>query len=277
MSSKIISNYLPELRSITAGRKHPAVVSLNITEKCNQKCVYCEIGNNIPSSTAEALNTGDLKWLIDEMHRIGIKRLAINGGEPFLFPDLIETVKYAAEKNIICAITSNGMTIHKLSDTEIQILKDSKTEINISVDSMDDNIQSLTRGVGSALTNALKSAELLIKAGIPVIFLTAISVYNYKDLFRSFLKIYESGINQVLYQPIIYYSNYPDRQTIKNKFNLNVEEENIAELMFQLRQILKFERTHNIKTNVYRIMPWIEHYLHTASGNGKTWFWEKCA
>ena len=79
MSSKIISNYLPELRSITAGRKHPAVVSLNITEKCNQKCVYCEIGNNIPSSTAETLDTGDLKWLIDEMHRIGIKRLAING------------------------------------------------------------------------------------------------------------------------------------------------------------------------------------------------------
>jgi hypothetical protein len=45
--------------------------------------------------------------------------------------------------------------------------------------------------------------------------------------------------------------------------------------MDELRKILEFEKTHQISTNVYRILPWIEHYIKTvANPNGK-WFFKE--
>jgi MoaA/NifB/PqqE/SkfB family radical SAM enzyme len=208
------------------------------------------------------------------MATAGIKRLAINGGEPFLYKSLLETVSYAGSKNIVCAITSNGMTIYRLSPIEIAVLKENKSEVNISVDSLDNSINSFTRGSKLALENVKKSAKTLMDAGIPVTFLSAISKYNYQDLYSSLVKAYELGIGQVLYQPLIFYSNYPDRKAILDKANLNVAHENIDILKAELRKILKFERTHNIKTNVYRFLPWIENYIKMTSGVSKSWFWE---
>ncbi len=275
MSVKLFKNYLPELASVLTGRKFPKAVSLNITDRCNQSCVYCEIGKNIQSTKKDNLDFEDIRFIIDEMEKIGMRRLSINGGEPFLFESIIETIEYAASKKIICAVTSNGMTIHKLTDNDLDIIKKSKCEINISVDSMDEKVHCLTRGNNNATDNALRSAKKLIDKGIPLIFLTAISKYNYTDLADSLEKIYSFGVKQVLYQPIIYYSNYPDRDLLEDKAQLNVSPENIDILKSQLLQILRFERKHGIKTNVYRIIPWIEEYLKSASGSGSRWFWEK--
>jgi MoaA/NifB/PqqE/SkfB family radical SAM enzyme len=274
MLSKIKNHYIPELIAYFTGRPRPFSVSFNITPDCNQNCVYCEIGNKIERNTERLLNQDDINWVIDEMATAGIKRLAINGGEPFLYKSLLETVSYAGSKNIVCAITSNGMTIYRLSPIEIAVLKENKSEVNISVDSLDNSINSFTRGSKLALENVKKSAKTLMDAGIPVTFLSAISKYNYQDLYSSLVKAYELGIGQVLYQPLIFYSNYPDRKAILDKANLNVAHENIDILKAELRKILKFERTHNIKTNVYRFLPWIENYIKMTSGVSKSWFWE---
>ena len=203
-----------------------------------------------------------------------IRRISLCGGEPFLFHDIIEIVAYAGRKKIQCSITSNGMTAHRLSESELNVLKECKTEINISIDSFQNSIQSYTRGTPEALPNALKSVRRLTEKHIPVTVLTAISKYNYHDLFNFFTKAWEKGIKQVLFQPIIYYSNYPERPAIENKSQLNVGVDEIDKLMDELRKILRFEKTHNINTNVYRMMPWIEHYLRTAASENRNWFFK---
>ncbi len=197
------------------------------------------------------------------------------GGEPFLFDCLIDVVAYAGKKNIRCSITTNGMKVFKLSDQELGVLSDNKTEINISVDSFEESIQTFTRGTPAALQNALKSIIRLNERRIPVTILAAISKYNYHDLFNFISIAYKKGVKQVLFQPIIYYSNYPDRPTIENKSQLNVGIDKLNILMDELRKILKFESKNNISTNVYRILPWIEHYLKTAESQNGEWFFEK--
>ncbi len=209
------------------------------------------------------------------MSDLGIKRLAINGGEPFLYPHILALVEYAGSKNVRCNITSNGMNIHMLSQADIDLLKKFSCEINISVDSMCEEIHNVTRGHKNALANAIKSARLLIKNGIVPIFLTAISKYNYNDLLRSLTEVRKLGVKTVLYQPIISYSNYPDRQTIDNKAELNVSREQVPLLLAELRKILKYEFTHGVKTNVYRLLPWIESYLDFVNGSSQKYFWQK--
>lgn len=275
MASKIRRNYLPEFFALGFHPSKPRMVTVNVTSKCNQHCVYCEIGENIPSSKQGKLSTDDLKWLLDEMAHEGIKKISLCGGEPFLFDGILDVVEYAGKKNIRCSITSNGMTVWKLTAGELAILKNNQTEINISIDSFDESLNAKTRGTAAALSNALKSIKVLNDRGIPLTVLTAISKYNFHDLYNSFVLARKFGIQQMLFQPIIYFSNYPDRDSIQNKSQLNVGIENLGTLLTELKKILEFEQKHAIKTNVYRIMPWIESYLQTAAGKNGRWFFEE--
>ncbi|MCD4732329.1 MAG: radical SAM protein [Bacteroidales bacterium] len=272
MASKLVKNYIPEFLRLSMHHSKPSMVTVNLTNRCDQQCIYCEIGRSIPSPKKDALTIDDLRWIIDQMAVNRISRISLCGGEPFLFKGIIDVVAYAGKKNIRCSITTNGMTAHKLNESELDILKECTTEIYVSVDSFQDSIQSYTRGMPAALSNALKSIQRLSEKHIPVTVLTAISKYNYHDLFNFLTNAYEKGIKQVLFQPIIYYSNYPDRPTIDNKAQLNVSVDNLDILMDELRKILRFERKHKINTNVYRILPWIEHYIKTAATQNGKWF-----
>ena len=275
MASKLAHNYLPEFLALGLHSNKPRHVTVNITEKCNQRCIYCEIGKGIPTVQSELLTVSDLKWVIDEMDKSGIRRLSLCGGEPFMFHGLFEVVAYASLKNIRTSVTTNGMTVYKCSNAELEILRESKTDINVSVDSFNPEINAITRGTASALPNALKSIKKLQQKNIPVTVLTAISRYNFHTLHEFIKEAVETGIRQVLFQPIIYASNYPDRKTLDDKHQLNVGPEGLANLMDQLRRIYHFEKRQPLNTNVYRILPWIESYLKTAAGQNGNWFFEE--
>ena len=79
----------------------------------------------------------------------------------------------------------------------------------------------------------------------------------------------------MLFQHVIYYSNYPDQLPVDSKSQLNVSADKLDVLMDELRKILRFERTHKIKTNVYRIIPWISYYLKTAAAQNGKWFFDE--
>jgi len=275
ITSKLIRNYIPEIKRIFFGGKIPSNVSVNLTDKCNQSCVYCEIGKNCLSQNSDLLTKDDLFWIITQMAEFRIKKLSMCGGEPFLFSGIIDVVEFAWKNNVFCNITSNGMTIHKLNDNEFHTLKKCKTIVNISVDSFNEEIQIQTRGNDSALKNALKSIQKLQENNIPVIILSVISKYNYHDLYKSLIHAHSLKITNVLYQPVIKYSNFPNISVIKNKQELNVSTDQFDILFRELQKIYLFERKHKINTNIYRLLPWIESYINIIPDKKNTFFFHK--
>jgi MoaA/NifB/PqqE/SkfB family radical SAM enzyme len=273
MASKIITSFLPELGAVFFGRKKPSMVTVNLTNRCDQNCIYCEIGQGVELQKEDMLTAADLKWIIDQMAFHKIPKISLCGGEPFLFRDIIEVVSYAEKNKVRCSVTTNGMTAYRLSDGDLDILKSSGTEVNVSVDSFNEEIQSLTRGSKPALSNAMKSIRRLQGAGVPVTVLTAISRFNYHELSGFVARACENGIRQVLFQPLIFASNYPGTKPVDQKPSYNVPAGNVPVLLTELKKILAYERNHPVKTNVYRIMPWIQHYLeNTANRNGHMFF-----
>ena len=213
---------MPEIFALGLYRSRPGMVTVNLTSRCNQQCLYCEIGKNIPSEKKGNLATDDLFWIIDQMAVNKIRKISLCGGEPFLFEGIFDVIAYAHKNNIRSSVTTNGMSVPTLIESELNVLKESKTEINLSIDSFDENVQTLTRGNPNALRNALIAIQRLNDRRIPVTVLTVISKHNYQNLSGFFMEAYQKGIKQVLFQPVIYYSNYPDRQSIENKSQLNV-------------------------------------------------------
>lgn len=273
--SKMTRHYLPELKALGTGRKIPSNVGVNLTDRCNQRCIYCEIGQRKEPWEVDRLTYDDMIWILDEMARSGMRRISLCGGEPFLFNRLIDLVSYAGRHGIRCSVTTNGMTAHQLSDRELDVLRGNSSEINISVDSFREEILSVTRGTNAALGNVIRSIERFQDAGIEVTLLAAVSVYNYKELSHFTEEACRLGISQILFQPVIYASNYPERPALDRKHLLNVPPEGIPELMTELNKVHRFERTHPIRTNVYRIRPWIRSYLEYTSGLKKGWFFLK--
>lgn len=110
---------------------------LSVTDRCNFRCYYC-----MPEEGVNFANRNDL-LSFDEMYRLsnifcslGVSKIRITGGEPFVRAGLIHFLKDISEINGLkeISITSNGSftTKHILALKEMGIRK-----INLSLDSLD--------------------------------------------------------------------------------------------------------------------------------------------
>lgn len=108
-------------------------VEMSVTTKCNLKCKYCS--NLIPYLSKQKhfdldQNIEDLNKLLHAVHLI--YRLKIHGGEPLLYPQLNEFLKYALEqpKIIDVRISTNGTVTP--NENLLQTMKNPKFVLHIS-------------------------------------------------------------------------------------------------------------------------------------------------
>ena len=98
----------------------PLSVVLELTYKCNHRCIFCSCPWYAPESTYlkdDELSLGDWRTAIDRLYRLGIESFSISGGEAILKDCMPEIVEYIhAEglkrgmKNPIVLI-SNGLAM----------------------------------------------------------------------------------------------------------------------------------------------------------------------
>jgi len=152
----------------------PRSVSINLTNKCNSRCIYCEIGQGLVSTKKTLLSLDDIKWVINQMNSLGIFSLGLGGGEPFLFKDIFEVVQYSHNFGIKCSILTNGMLLPGLSHEKVKLLKQCKATVNVSIDSFEADKQEYIRGVSNALSFPMEGIKILVKQRIPVRIMTPI-------------------------------------------------------------------------------------------------------
>ena len=141
---------------------------ISLTDKCNLRCVYCMPEDKVYENNLinDTLSFNDYKFIINGLSQVGIKKIKFTGGEPLLYPHLIELIKYAHyECNIDdISITTNGIGLNEIA----YVLKRSRLKsVNISLDSLKSyKYKSITRG--GNLTDVLKSINRCLELGIKV-------------------------------------------------------------------------------------------------------------
>lgn len=142
-------------------------VRISLTDKCNLRCVYC-----MPDDVRfernyinDDLGFDDYKFIIKMMADIGITKVRFTGGEPLLYPKLIELVKYTYNSGIEdIAITTNGMGLYEIAS---ELRRSGLTTVNISIDSLKEyKFKEITRY--GKLTEVLKSINKCLSLGIKV-------------------------------------------------------------------------------------------------------------
>lgn len=137
---------------------YPLKVFLDVTNACNAKCIHCFM--NSGKKLNSELTYNELCNIVDEMLSIGIMKLSIGGGEPFLRSDIVDFLKYADNKYMAISLTTNGSLIdEKIAE---ELLKLNLKSITISLDSATNaTFEKIRRGLD--FNNVLNTIQLLTK------------------------------------------------------------------------------------------------------------------
>lgn len=99
-----------ELRQYKRGL--PTVASFDITERCDLHCKMCRFWIDGNHDATQELRTDQICSLIDELvDDLGVRRIRLLGGEPFLRPDVLEIVRHAKARGAHVNVVSEGSRV----------------------------------------------------------------------------------------------------------------------------------------------------------------------
>lgn len=107
---QILSN---ELNEKLFRKRTPLSGGIELTSKCNFKCIHCYETVEREAETTEMLSLERLYQIIDELERMGCISVFLTGGEAMLDKRFDGVYKYLREKGIMVAILSNGTAVTK--------------------------------------------------------------------------------------------------------------------------------------------------------------------
>ncbi|ELR70027.1 Molybdenum cofactor biosynthesis protein MoaA [Fulvivirga imtechensis AK7] len=140
---------------------------LAVTDRCNLRCFYCmpEEGiNYLPKK--ELLTYEEMERLISVTSELGIKKVRITGGEPFVRRDMITFLEQLSKIPLLdeLHVTTNGV----FTAAYIEQLKAINiSSVNLSLDTLDpDRFLAITRR--DEFNKVMRTFNLLLEAGIPL-------------------------------------------------------------------------------------------------------------
>jgi len=159
--------------------KTPRQVDIAVTTKCNLRCDYC---SHFTSAGDVGEDLGAEEWtrFIEELGRLAVLRVTLEGGEPFARDDLDRIVKAIVDNRMRFSILSNGTTIE---DRDAKLLASTGRcdGVQVSIDGSGAASHDAFRGKGS-FEAAARGIETLIENNVPVTVRVTIHKQNIADL-----------------------------------------------------------------------------------------------
>jgi len=88
-------------------RKSPFQMTLSLSNRCNFRCVYCDI----PLQQRDEMDTADWLGVIDDLKLGGMGRASLIGGEPLLRQDAGEIIRHLKRRGIHASMNTNGWLV----------------------------------------------------------------------------------------------------------------------------------------------------------------------
>jgi MoaA/NifB/PqqE/SkfB family radical SAM enzyme len=161
------------LKDRLLGDRHPLVVVLNVTFRCNLHCGYC-YGQYFERNDRD-FTTEELLGLIDGLGLLGTRSITLGGGEPLIRNDIEQIIERVKENNIECGFNTNGILVPK----KIEALKKADM-ICVSIDGPKE-MNDANRGAGS-FEKIMVGIDAALDAGIRVHTTTVLTRHNYDSV-----------------------------------------------------------------------------------------------
>lgn len=164
-------------------KKSPYYVQFYINGSCNLKCRQCNIVET--NSRIDEMSLEEISIAADNLKKIGGAIVLLTGGEPFMRKDLPKIVEIFTNKDLNVRLQTAG-THYATEEMLRDCYNAGARDINVSLDSLDNNTSDYINSVPGSGKNAINTIELISKIfrdeSAILSFGTVLSQYNYREI-----------------------------------------------------------------------------------------------
>ena len=159
--------------------RSPRTVHLEISSKCNLRCLYCYYFDN---TAVDYTNLPTEQWLqfFVELGSMAVMDVSLSGGEPFLRPDLTDLIEGIIQNKMRFSILSNGTLIN---DHIAEYIAGTHrcNYVQVSIDGASPKVHDSCRGNGS-FVKAVNGIKTLRRHNIPVVARVTLHHHNVREI-----------------------------------------------------------------------------------------------
>jgi radical SAM protein with 4Fe4S-binding SPASM domain len=172
-----------EVHQRLSGKRVPIGGSLELTQRCNNRCVHCY--NNLAAGDKAALKNelslDEHCRIIDEIAGFGCLWLLLTGGEIFLRKDFLDIYTYAKQKGLIVTLFTNGTLITADMADYLAQLPPFSIEITLYGNTAE-TYESIS-GVPGSFDRCMRGIRLLLDRRLPLKLKTMAIAQNKHEIF----------------------------------------------------------------------------------------------
>lgn len=226
-----------------------------LTDRCNLRCPHCWVSPGYVGSMREYNRdiSGDkdiemnrVKESILEAKGLGLSRIKLTGGEPFLrYEELLEFIPFLHQQKLSIDIETNGIL---LDEAMVKVLREAEVSlVAVSLDGAAAKSHDSFRGVKGSFRRAIGAIKLLRKYEIPTEVIMALYRGNLHELEDLAGLCYELGVQLLKVNPIT--------PAGRGKNFINHDTEISTEELIQLNRFIEKELTKRYNLEIHLDLP----------------------
>jgi radical SAM protein with 4Fe4S-binding SPASM domain len=166
---------LEEMNQKASALGIPLSAHLDITWRCNERCVHCYLDHDVKGE----MSTEEIKGVIRQLAEAGTFFLSISGGEPLLRQDCFEILEYARSLRFNVKLKTNAVMIGQKEAERLQQL--GIEQIQISVYSHRPEIHDAITKLPGSLRRTLDAIRRMTALGLKVSITDVLMKHNVTD------------------------------------------------------------------------------------------------
>jgi len=197
---------------------------------CNFRCPYCYIPEN--SSLEDELTVEEICDVVLQAQELGAKKIIILGGEPMIYPHIMEIIKFIRTHHLNVEMFTNGSNI--TADIAKQLF-DYGVNVVLKMNTLDEHIQDMLSGEKGAFNSIQKAFHNLKQARQPsgetfLAVSTVICSQNIDELVDMWQWLRDQNI-------IPYFEIITPQGNVKQNDWLNVEPQKVYDIFCKIAEI----------------------------------------
>ena len=153
----------------------PLSVQLDLTYRCNEKCVHCYLDHDDHGE----MTTAEIKHLLEEMAEAGVFILTLSGGEIFMRKDFFEILEHARALTFCIKLKTNAVLIREAQAARIREL--GVESIQVSIYSHRPEVHDAITKVPGSLRRSIDAIRFLKSQGLKVVIANVLMTENMHD------------------------------------------------------------------------------------------------
>jgi len=153
----------------------PLSVHLDVTYRCNERCVHCYLDHDDHGE----LTTAEITGLLGQLAEAGVFFLSLSGGEVFMRRDFFEIVEKARQLLFNVKVKTNGVMIREAQAARLRQL--GVEQVQISVYSRRPEVHDAITKLPGSLERTIRAIRLLKSHGLKVSISNVVMNANFAD------------------------------------------------------------------------------------------------